>query len=221
MFLSPTKQKIGGTRFSPRPARSACKSTWVGVSAEAIFQDRASRLWDDDDDDAHIKLSPNGPRSWILESQYGSRSDAALRLLLSTQGLPFHIRARAWGRWSGAEDLRGLFPLDHYRRLRDRFTAHSDGSSPIRDSYFEDHLAVIGCDLKRTCQDHSYFTNADGLVSLEHILTATLIHRPDVGYTQGMNYLGAFILLTFQLAGENDTDIESSMGSGYYCTPAV
>ena len=58
---------------------------------------------------------------------------------------------------------------------------------------------TIGRDLRRTCQEHHYFALADGLAVLERVLAGMLLHRPVLGYTQGMNYLAAFLLLTLQV----------------------
>ena len=62
-----------------------------------------------------------------------------------------------------------------------------------------------------------------GLEVLERVLAANLLHRPGLGYTQGMNYLAAFLLLTLQLcgsaAGEDAED--GLLGAGHTTAPAA
>ena len=60
----------------------------------------------------------------------------------------------------------------------------------------EESLALIDMDIPRTFPDLAFFTPGGGLdEELRKVLEAYVCYRPDVGYVQGMSFLGAFLLL--------------------------
>ena len=100
-----------------------------------------------------------------------------------------------------------------------------------------DILHTIDVDLERTMPDHPFFrSGGEGIASLKRILLAVAIKdvratkddyerrfsklypltrrptrhlsQPGIGYLQGMNFLCAFILLTFRLDDDTDSDLE-------------
>jgi len=72
-------------------------------------------------------------------------------------------------------------------------------------------LRTIDVDLQRTHPDHPYFacdSEADGRETLRKILTMIAMNNDlsgDVGYLQGMNYLGGWLLLCFR-RGEHERE---------------
>ena len=190
------------------------------------MHDRRAKLWDDDDgtDARAIPITIEE-----LQAKQLAGDAATVDMLLGSQGLQFSDRARAWLAWSGAADNRNQFSPDHYAKLKEKFSQYQReqphaGASSASSSHdapspsnpftksFKKSMDTIGRDLKRTCQEHQYFSDADGLACLERILATSLLHKPALGYTQGMNYLAAFLLLTLQL-GDDDEDKENQSRS--------
>jgi hypothetical protein len=198
-------------------------------------------LWDDKD---------NIPLGSIEE--YEERQEIGCQLyskmLFNSSGLPFEERKMAWIAWSGAKSIRGLYCEDHYEHLCARWelfeSSRREPETAQRLGFTVDFVTsvdVIGRDLKRTCQEHHYFSDSDGLICLERLLVISLLHnsgiflisknrrptalhsrlvmnRTETGYTQGMNFLAAFLLLTLQLSSPGMSD--GLLGRGYV-TPQV
>lgn len=60
----------------------------------------------------------------------------------------------------------------------------------------EETMRRIDADIPRTCPQLALFRpNGPMEQPLRHILTAFVLYRPDIGYVQGMSYIGAMILL--------------------------
>ena len=58
-------------------------------------------------------------------------------------------------------------------------------------------------DLERTFPEHPYFqTGAPGLTILRRLLRAFILDAPEIGYTQSMNYIAAYMMLVTGLHEE-------------------
>ena len=53
-------------------------------------------------------------------------------------------------------------------------------------------------DLPRTFPSQPFVASTEGQAALRQVLVAFSVHRPEVGYCQGMNYLTAMLLCTMQ-----------------------
>ena len=53
-------------------------------------------------------------------------------------------------------------------------------------------------DLPRTFPHQQWVAGPEGQAALRRVLLAFSVHRPEVGYCQGMNYLGAMLLCILQ-----------------------
>ena len=81
-------------------------------------------------------------------------------------------------------------------------------------------LRTIHVDLLRTHPHHPYFKHGDGTTTLRNILMTIAMDAPggrslgrDVGYLQGMNYLGGWMLCCF-LCGTSTSDDEDEEEEG-------
>ena len=204
-----------------------------------LLQERAANIWGDENDDANTK-QPNAaatarPTVEAWAARQASNDVTTLAMLLSSSGLPFADRTNAWLAWSGAHARRARVAPGYYAALRGKWEAYSAASKASSAAPpsnppegfpvdFTASVETIGRDLLRTCQEHHYFAAADGLAVLERVLATSLLHRPALGYTQGMNYLTAFLLLTLQLGGSNgeaDSVPEDFLGKGHVTLATV
>lgn len=98
-------------------------------------------------------------------------------------GIPVEHRPWAWPLLSGA-DLRrskkmaGYFDAMVHRGEVDSEVAHQ-----------------IELDLPRTFPGNTWMSTEEGRSALRRVLVAFSVHEPTVGYCQGMNYLGAMLLM--------------------------
>jgi hypothetical protein len=147
-------------------AAAACGKVSTPCAAAALAQRPSAEHW--------LRLQASG--------------DAATHAqLLSTAGLPFADRRQAWLAWSGAHTARERHAPNHYASLRARWlvyqthvaaTAAAASASEIGGGAatwplpaavgalpqdFAQSLDTIGRDLTRTCQEHEYFSEGDGL----------------------------------------------------------
>ena len=74
-------------------------------------------------------------------------------------------------------------------------------------------MHTIDVDLKRTLNTHPHFLpGGKGLESLKKILVACALADEKISYLQGMNFLGAFLMLTFMAAeGGNAKEEDASL----------
>ena len=56
-------------------------------------------------------------------------------------------------------------------------------------------------DLGRTFPEHDYFRSDEGQASLRRLLLAHATRNPAIGYTQSLNFIGAFLLLNVPQEG--------------------
>jgi len=99
------------------------------------------------------------------------------------EGVPNRLRARIWPLLSGSYDLLYKNP-GVYKHFLDRLN---------RIKYKEE----LESDIKRTYPEHPLFIEADGIgqKSLYNILGAFSLFDPETGYHQGMNFIGAILLM--------------------------
>lgn len=97
------------------------------------------------------------------------------------KGIPSELRGEAWYCLCGAKSLQSLYP-DLYENCRQQSAT----------------LAVvdqIGRDIDRTFPDHILLSTEEGQEALRRILLAYAVYQPLVGYTQGMGFLAAVLLM--------------------------
>ena len=64
------------------------------------------------------------------------------------------------------------------------------------------HDAVHLQDLPRTFPLNAWVGSPEGQDALRRVLLAFSVHKPDVGYSQSMNYVAAMLLLCLDLSEE-------------------
>jgi hypothetical protein len=119
------------------------------------------------------------------------------------RGITWEQISRDWDDW---EKLPTSFD-EETQKLWSTLPVHSKPEDPFHkyENYVE---AIIRCkklpntqieqiirDAPRTFPDDSFFADTDVQDSLCRVLTAIALEYPKVGYTQGMNFIGAFLLL--------------------------
>lgn len=144
----------------------------IGASAEGKFPTPCTAK--------KLKVHRPSVDEWI---RLQACSDAATHeKLMSTAGLPFADRRQAWLAWSGAYAARKSHATDHYASLQARWASYQalnqGGNNKISQTVpspvalaatgelpldFARSLETIGRDLTRTCQEHEYFSDGDGL----------------------------------------------------------
>jgi len=165
----------------------------VSASTEMLLQERAANLWASPEQIGaaaegkfptprtakKLKIQRQTVEDWI---RLQTCCDAATHeKLMSTAGLPFADRRQAWLAWSGAHAARTSHAADYYTALQARWNSYqslnkegSNGSEaePLPTAGpavgdlppdFARSLETIGRDLNRTCQEHEYFSDGDGL----------------------------------------------------------
>lgn len=95
---------------------------------------------------------------------------------------------------------------------------------------FHASFVLIVSDIPRTFPENPFFqvekTTEDNLLGpLRNILFAFVAHNPDVGYCQGVNYIGAVILLVVQDEEKSfwllDTLVMKIVSKSYYTTSLI
>lgn len=114
---------------------------------------------------------------------------------LLREGIPKTCRSEVWRSvmTQKVEHIKKEKGRDYYQKLLLRVER--------RKSISATHLTVtenqIKCDLLRTMPNNERFRSADcdGVKKLSRILHAFCVHRPDINYLQGMNFIVAMCLL--------------------------
>lgn len=165
----------------------------VRASTEVLLQERAADLWASPEQIGvsaegkfptprtakKSKIKRQSVEDWVRLQACGD--DSTHEKLMSTAGLPFADRRQAWLAWSGAHAARKSYAADYYAGLRARWesyqTLNKDSSNSseaaplpavgaamgVLPPDFARSLETIGRDLNRTCQEHEYFSDGDGL----------------------------------------------------------
>jgi hypothetical protein len=122
--------------------------------------------------------------------------DGAVLSLVMKVGLRQEDRLKAWVSW--CEAAGGIGGRESVAAIEKKVAA-SMKSGDYGPLEFADASLVrtIDVDLQRTLTDHPQFKEGGGAEMLKRVLLCTALTVPDVGYLQGMNFLGAFLHLTF------------------------
>ncbi|GMH96512.1 hypothetical protein TrVE_jg14439 [Triparma verrucosa] len=142
-----------------------------------------------------------------------SSCDSAALSLVMRKGLPQCERRKVWLEWGVDERTSD----ESWKALMgDVDKVMGTGGEEKKEGMVDkDTLHTIEVDLLRTMPDHPYFSSSGGhgFAALKKILLAVALKAPEVGYLQGMNFLGAFMLLTFKFGRdeENDADLEKDV----------
>lgn len=122
--------------------------------------------------------------------------DGAVLSLVMKVGLRQEDRLKAWVSW--CEAAGGIGGRESVAAIEKKVAA-SMKSGDYGQLEFADASLVrtIDVDLQRTLTDHPQFKEGGGAEMLKRVLLCTALTVPDVGYLQGMNFLGAFLHLTF------------------------
>ena len=115
-------------------------------------------------------------------------------------------RRGLWMVWSGAQALK------EDRQARYSALVLKAADEGYRSKY-QAQFEQVEVDLERTFPEHQFFRKGDaraGLDTLRRILTAFIVDSPEVGYTQSMNYIAAFMMLVVEL-DKPLTDEESAV----------
>lgn len=182
---------------------SSISSTYFGSRADV-----SKESWEE----RHSRMGDEWVTS-ILPSWRKKRKTARVRTLVF-RGIPANVRGRAWQCAIGnplnvSEDLFEVLKERAYtgrmEYIRGRETvAMADGdvggnggkAESMMESERSAHKAIM-LDLPRTFPDLSFF-HAEGShyeYALRDVLEAFLYLKPDVGYSQGMSFLAAVLLL--------------------------
>ena len=120
---------------------------------------------------------------------------------LVRKGIPRQYRVDVWLSISSAgknlAENKGL-----YNELTAR-CADKDINSSMKDTSGERVLDVIKRDLARTFPENPSFKEPVMLNNMQDILAAFCLHRPEIGYCQGLNFIvGALLIATQRKDGE-------------------
>uniref|UniRef100_A0A6B2LBV5 Rab-GAP TBC domain-containing protein n=1 Tax=Arcella intermedia TaxID=1963864 RepID=A0A6B2LBV5_9EUKA len=136
----------------------------------------------------------------------------ALKILIRNQGIPDDIRGGVWSRISNS--------YGKYVKNQNMLKTMIDAKSLVDNPWIEQ----IEKDLPRTFPNNRLF-HEDGIKeSLRRVLYCFTIMKPEVGYTQAMNYLAAMLL--FYLREDEAfwlicTLIEDILPKNYYCNDLI
>ena len=181
------------------------KQTSIAMSSVAVFlENKRERKWCQMlGDYEHAESSTTEHFSKVRRQQY------AMFKRRVRKGIPNAVRSRAWHILSAADECKKKSAMgyaDHLDKVRKEFSPDSEfrrsregheatQKSPKSVKYQWDQ--VIAVDLERTFPNHVMFVGDQSLHTLralQRILRAYGMCNPDVGYTQGMNFLAGMFL---------------------------
>lgn len=116
----------------------------------------------------------------------GNRDDKVLRSAIF-EGIPTELREVVWFKLIGNihQDYTKLYEI--LLQLRE---------DVAEKPFYKKNKSIVDKDLHRTYSSLEIFKPGNLLHEpLKNILTAFIVHRPDVGYVQGMSYLAAVLLM--------------------------
>eukprot|EP00474_Spongospora_subterranea_P005944 CRZ06402.1 hypothetical protein [Spongospora subterranea] len=160
---------------------------WAGPSAASIFIDS------EESQDAQRERQTKEDRiAWgQMFQNWNNRTEIPSQRKLRNmcwRGIPSSCRSQAWIAIIG-NDLK--ITNDLYNILSSRQTSAASDSCSREDS-----MNLIEIDVPRTFPDLQFFHGEGPLKTpLINILRTYVSFRPDVGYTQGMSYIAAMLLL--------------------------
>ena len=131
----------------------------------------------------------------LLDSGLNNKKSLELNEItqLIINGIPFEYRHSLWKYLSNFNSIKQQYPNpdEYYQQLLDK----------NKESECRGHSTILA-DIPRTFPLHKFFQLQSTKDKLYRILTAFAIHRPDIGYVQGLNYMVSLLLFHFD---EQDT----------------
>lgn len=199
---------------SSRTVMSSLKKRWRGVKKASVRSTAYFSTTRDTEskEDRHSRLGDEWVNA-IIPFWRKKRKTARVRTLVF-RGIPASVRGKVWCCAIGnplniSEELfvvlkdRAVKGREEYLRLRDTVAladgdvgGHGGRAEAMMESERSAHKA-ISLDLPRTFPELSFF-HAEGSHyehALRDILEAFLYLKPDVGYSQGMSFVAAVLLL--------------------------
>ncbi|KAL1818043.1 hypothetical protein DCAR_0522558 [Daucus carota subsp. sativus] len=135
--------------------------------------------------------------NWYLQSYVSSTIKASLNFSnlvnaislkkLIRKGIPPVLRPKVWFSLSGAAKKKSTVPNSYYNDL---IVAVEGKVTPATKQI--DH------DLPRTFPGHPWLDTKEGHAALRRVLVGYSFRDSDVGYCQGLNYVGALLLLVMK-----------------------
>lgn len=152
--------------------------------------------------DCLVEIRSRAEREWAAFTEANGEDAAACgsaeaKELVRRCGICPSKRRGLWMVWSGAQALK------EDRQARYSALIHKASQSSCKEEYAA-QFDQVEVDLERTFPDHPHFRKGEespGLDALRRILTAFILDSPEVGYTQSMNYIAAFMMLVVELDG--------------------
>lgn len=105
------------------------------------------------------------------------------RTKLIMAGVPMHLRAKVWSQY--VNEFMMHEPGEYGQLVKQ--SEHSLLGNPA--------LAEIADDIPRTLTNNVYFRSGKGRAALQELLRAYVVKKPEIGYCQGMNLIGGYLLL--------------------------
>ncbi|KAM7451092.1 hypothetical protein ABFA07_001163 [Porites harrisoni] len=144
--------------------------------------------------DGHARLWSEYIKSKQQDSKNVFFKEAKMKALLR-EGIPRPCRREVWksAMMQKVEHFRREKGRDYYQKLLlqvERRKSLAENPLNVTDNQ-------IKCDLLRTMPNNERFRSpeSDGVKKLSRILRAFCVHRPDINYLQGMNFIVAMCLL--------------------------
>ncbi|CAG9464365.1 unnamed protein product [Pedinophyceae sp. YPF-701] len=113
-------------------------------------------------------------------------------------GIPHELRPTVWPRLAGVDAKREKLGANYYSKLVKKISKVPHAVK-----------TQIDMDIHRTFPGHPLIKSPRGADAMRRILLAYALHNPQVGYTQGMNYVAGFLLIVL---GGTDGDRLASGG---------
>jgi len=127
--------------------------------------------------------APRPGRVTISEPGTAATNQARVeRTRLILGGIPMHLRAKIWS----------APILETLQHDPDEYASLVRSSSLAVDSTI---LAEINDDIPRTLANNVFFRSGKGRSALHELLCAFMTRRSEIGYCQGMNLIGGYLLL--------------------------
>ena len=161
--------------------------------------------------DCLVEIRSRAEREWSAFTEANGEAAAAggsaeAKELVRRCGICPSKRRGLWMVWSGAQALK------EERQARYSSLVHK-ASEPSYKEQYAAQFDQVEVDLERTFPDHPHFRKSEesaGLDALRRILTAFILDSPEVGYTQSMNYIAAFMMLVVELDGRTALSTEEA-----------
>ncbi|VFQ93762.1 unnamed protein product [Cuscuta campestris] len=135
--------------------------------------------------------------NWYLQTHVSSTIKSSLKFSalvnaitlkrLIRKGIPPVLRPKVWFSLSGAAKKKSTVPESYY----------DDLTKAVRDKVTP-ATKQIDHDLPRTFPGHQWLDTPEGHAALRRVLVAYSFRDSDVGYCQGLNYVGALLLLVMK-----------------------